>query len=530
MAEASLTPEDTRRLAEGGISREDARRQLRFLRHPPALQHLERPCTAGDGIRRIEAAEHDGLERRFARAEREGRITKFVPASGAATRMFQSLLPFVGRRQETMEAATREHLEKAAAAGDAGARDVLCFADHLSRFAFYEDLRQACRDLDASLAGALHQGDLGFVLRILLGPEALGYAETPKALIPFHSSPEGPRTPLMEHLVEALGYARDEAGVCRLHFTVSEGEEPRFEAQSTAAAHLASIVAGDTVPRFEVSFSIQHPATHTLALGEDGQPFRLGDGSLLLRPGGHGALLRNLHELARDRGGDLVFIKNVDNVVPDGRKGPTLLWKRLLGGYLLSYQERIFGFLKRLAAGEETPAEDEAAEFLVEELRVAPEEIPRGDGRRAYLRQRLHRPIRVCGVVANTGEPGGGPFWVRGGDGTLSRQIVEAAQVAGTPDQQKILSAATHFNPVDLACGVRDYRGRAFDLPRFVDPNTAFVADKDHLGRSLKALERPGLWNGAMAHWHTFFVEVPSETFAPVKTVFDLLRPEHQGG
>ncbi|MCB1036711.1 MAG: DUF4301 family protein, partial [Acidobacteria bacterium] len=345
------------------------------------------------------------------------------------------------------------------------------------------------------------------------------------ALIPFHSGLFGPRTAFEEHLVEALAYARDAEGRCRLHFTVAEGELPRFEAHAAEAAERLKQAAGeDAAASFEIRFSLQHPATDTLALDEAGHPFRLEDGRLLLRPGGHGALLRNLQELEAD----LVFIKNIDNVVPDARKGPTLTWKRLLGGYLVTCQERIFEQLRHLDAGEPGAA-DEAVAFLVEELYLPPERVPAREERKAFAFELLNRPIRVCGVVLNTGEPGGGPFWVRGEDGLASRQIVEAAQIASAPDQQAILAAATHFNPVDLVCGLRDFRGRPFDLSRFVDPKTAFVSKKDHLGRPLTSLERPGLWNGAMAHWHTLFVEVPSETFAPVKTVFDLLRPEHQG-
>ena len=520
MVQAELSPEDLEHLEQRGISPRDARRQLRFLSCPPAPQHLLRPCTVGDGIRRLEAADHDGLEERFARAEGAGRVTKLVPASGAASRMFQSLLPYLEHPRE----AQRDVLQGAAAKGDPGAAEVLRFVDNLKRFAFYGDLREAMAGLDASLAGALHQGDLGLLLRVLLGPEFLGFAGMPKALIPFHRIGGGSRTPLEEHLVEALSYARDSEGTCRLHFTVAAGDVPRFEAHSrAAAARLCKEVEAAAGARFDIGFSLQHPSTDTLALNRDGQPFRLSDGRLLLRPGGHGALLRNLDEL----GGDVVFIKNIDNVVPDAAKPPTLHWKRRLGGYLLARQEEIFA--RRRALEEGPRGVEEAIEFLVEELRVEAHHIPSGNERRSFAAEHLHRPIRVCGVVPNTGEPGGGPFWVRGGNGRSSRQIVEAAQIAKTPEQQEILGGATHFNPVDLVCGLRDFRGDPFELRRYVDPNTAFVSNKDHRGRPTRALERPGLWNGAMAYWHTLFVEVPSKTFAPVKTVFDLLRPEHQG-
>ncbi len=520
MVEAELSPEDLGHLRNRGISPRDARRQLRFLNAPPPPQRLLRPCTLGDGIRRLRPGGYVALERRFSEAVASGRITKFVPASGAASRMFRSLSPYLERPRE----AQRDVLEAAAAAGDSGATNVLRFADNLQRFAFYDDLREAVAGLGASLGGALHQGDLGFVLRVLLGPEAMAYARMPKALIPFHSADGGPRTALAEHLVEALGYTQDKDHRCRLHFTVATGEIARFETRSKEAIeYLQGNLEAAAETHFELGFSLQHPATDTLALAQDGQPFRLSDGQLLLRPGGHGALLRNLHEL----NADLVFIKNVDNVAPDSLRLPTLQWKRRLGGYLLDLQEEIFQRLRALE--NRSGGEGKAIEFLVEELRIEPQLIPSPESRWSFALEQLNRPIRVCGVVANTGEPGGGPFWVEGKNGSGSRQIVEAAQIDETPEQQEILAAATHFNPVDLVCGIRDFRGKPFNLKRYVDPATAFVSDKDHHGRPLKALEQPGLWNGAMAHWHTLFVEVPSETFSPVKTVFDLLRPEHQG-
>ncbi|HQQ79608.1 MAG TPA: DUF4301 family protein, partial [Thermoanaerobaculia bacterium] len=368
---------------------------------------------------------HAGLLALADEAARAGRLTKFVPASGAASRMFAFLL---AGGEETAE---RKR-----------------FFESREAFAFGSS------------------GDLAAL------------AARPKALVPFHTYADGPRTPFEEHLHEAAGTVRDAAGLCRVHFTVSPEHRKAFEDR---LAEVRPRVERATGARFSVSFSEQSPATDTIAGGADGGPFRTASGGLLFRPGGHGALLKNLGDVAR-AGGDVVLVKNVDNVVPDARRGPTLLWKRLLTGLLVKLERE----------------------------------------------SRRDRPIRVCGVVRNEGEPGGGPFWVSGPRGE-TLQIVESAQVdLADPAQAAIWKTATHFNPVDLACSLRDALGQPFDLGPFVDESAVFIAEKTHEGMPLKALERPGLWNGAMAFWETVFVEVPKETFAPVKTVLDLLRPEHR--
>jgi hypothetical protein len=406
-----------------GLTVAEVERQLALLASPPPPLRLARPATAGDGIVRLPAGDHTALLALADEAARAERLTKFVPASGAASRMFAFLAP-----------------------GSPETGQKKRFDEIRSMFA----LRGTFEELSAA----------------------------PKALIPFHVYSDGPRTAFEEHLREAADTVRDASGLCRVHFTVSPLHRGAFE---ETLREIRPRVEAATGARFDVTFSEQSPATDTIAADPDGNPFRTADGSLLFRPGGHGALLSNLAEIAR-RGGDVVLVKNVDNVVPDARKGPTLLWKRLLTG-LLVRRER--------------------------------------EGRR-------DRPIRVCGVVRNEGEPGGGPFWVEGPAGP-TLQIVESAEVdRSNPAQAAIWNAATHFNPVDLACSLRDRAGRPFDLPRFVDEEAVFIAPKTHEGRPLKALERPGLWNGGMALWETLFVEVPKETFAPVKTVFDLLRPEHR--
>jgi hypothetical protein len=346
----------------------------------------------------------------------------------------------------------------------------------------------------------------------------------PKALIKFHRYPDAARASLEEHLVEAAVYARGNDGEARIHFTVSPEHEELIR------AHI-----GHVRPRYErdgtsynISFSIQKPSTDTIAVDRDNLPFRDENGRLVFRPGGHGALLANLQET----GGDVLFIKNIDNVVPDALKAETYRYKQALGGLLVDLQNSIFTYVRALQHGRDTFDLGEIVTFTEQRLGVSiPSAIKQGSSQelRNYLLERLHRPLRVCGVVQNTGEPGGGPFWVKDTSGEMSRQIVESSQVDLMSDQQrKLWQSATHFNPVDLVCGIRDYQGQLFDLSRFVDPETGFISHKSKDGKELKALELPGLWNGAMAKWNTIFVEVPAITFNPVKTVFDLLRPEHQ--
>jgi len=496
-----LTPEDRRQISRLGISEEEVERQLELHRHPPEPAPLLRPATLGDGIRPLPEARHGELPETYERAAGAGRLGKFVPASGAASRMFRSL-----------------------AAGERAATER--FAAELERFAFAEELLSelARRGLSPSEArSAERREDL---LRALLEPEGLGYLERPKALVPFHRAPgEAARTPFAEHLAETGAYARGPRQ-SRLHMTIAPASRKLFEGElETQRGELET--AAET--HFDVSFSSQSHATDTLAVDPEGQPFRTGDGRLLFRPGGHGALIWNLDEIS----GDVVFVKTIDNIVPEDRRGPTILWKKLLAGCLLELQEGSFEILRRLEAGKADGLWlDEGVRFAAEKLGIAAARDLLGAGaeaQREFLRRELDRPIRVCGMVINEGEPGGGPFWVRRSDGAETLQIVEKAEIdVDDPGQREILEASTHFNPVDLVCGLRNHRGEPHDLLEFTDPRRVFLARKSQEGRPLQALEHPGLWNGAMAFWNTVFVEVPATTFAPVKTVFDLLRPEHQ--
>lgn len=504
---------DLERLARLGITREEAQRQISLFQDPPPPIRLDRPARPSDGIVTLPQRRFPDLLSRAERAAAEGRFTKMVPASGAASRMFQSLFAFLERDGEI----SLGELDKKAAEGDKKAADAARFLKDISSFAFHDELASVMREEGDDMDLALLQGRGRTVLRALLTPLGLHYAETPKGLIAFHRSAEGPRTPFAEHLVEAAATIKDTSSVARVHYTVSPEHRELFE------AHLATIRKRLEAPlavRFEVSFSTQSHATDTIAVDLQNRPFRDEQGEIVFRPGGHGALIRNLAELS----GDVVFVKNIDNVVPDSRKADTILWKKLLAGHLLEVRDEVESWLAKLEADESAAAG--ALTFLREAFGLEP--AP-GAAARTFAIERLDRPLRVCGVVKNEGEPGGGPFWVVEKDGSLSKQIVESSQVDMKDEPQKaIWGSSTHFNPVDLVCSLCDRRGRPYDLARYVDPATVFISQKSAGGRPLKALEQPGLWNGAMAGWNTVFVEVPITTFAPVKTILDLLRAEHQ--
>jgi len=517
---SELSRRDREQLARHGLAVEEVERQLAVLRKPPTPIALVRPCTLGDGIRLLEDGDTERLERAWRAAATAGRLSKLVPASGAASRMFQAFL--------------------AMRAGLADPRERNIFATvrrHLCDFAFYPQLLKAAAAgqtiaaarADKTTATALEALDDEPLLDLLLGRRGLDLARTPKALIPFHKDPEsrtGFRTPLEEHLLESSGYLRDRTGRCRLHLTVGSAHR---EAISRYLERDPGGLLAACEETFAVRFSVQSPSTDTVAIDSDQGLARRDDTSLLLRPGGHGALLSNLAAA----GCDVVVIKNIDNVVPAHRQATQAAVLRRLIGHLLLLEARIHHTLAALdpstPAGKSVEAEHR---LLAHELGLAPMlDTTRGTvaDPAAHLRDALARPLRVCGVVRNRGEPGGGPFWVRHPSGVMGRQIVESAEIDRHDDeQQAIFAGATHFNPVLLVCSLRDRHGGAYDLPRFADPRRAFIAEKSEHGRRLRALEHPGLWNGGMAFWNTVFVEVPNTVFAPVKTVLDLLRPEHQ--
>jgi hypothetical protein len=508
MTENMLSASDILDLRRRGIAEDKILQQLAVFRRGATAVTLDRPATVGDGIVRISTEEQRTLVAFHDEAALAGRFLKFVPASGAATRMFRNW-------QSVFYEGGFKHRE-----------DFETFTRSLSRYAFVADLRTALSGSGLDLGELVASGRSLEILDFILNEKGLSYACKPKALLKFHRYGDTARTALEEHLVEAALYVRDGAGLCRIHFTVSEEH-------LVPVKELLNRVAGFYEQRFGVhydtGFSVQSAATDTIAVDLEDRPFRARDGRLLFRPGGHGALLYNLDGID----GDLVFLKNIDNIVPDRLMDATVLYKKVLGGYLVRLQGELFRYVQALS----DPAVEE--ELLAGACRFAREQLlctlPPGfeeaqrEARRQILMKQLDRPLRVCGMVKNEGEPGGGPFWVVGQNGGFSLQIVEETQVDKAKGNQAVVwASSTHFNPVDLVCGVRDFRGRKFDLERFVDGEQVFVSTKSHEGGEIKALELPGLWNGAMAFWHTVFVEVPVETFNPVKTVEDLLRPTHQ--
>jgi hypothetical protein len=504
-----LSKADREQLEKRGISEEQLEEQLNMLRAGVSYTKLDRPVAVGDGLLQLPENVLPGLEELARQAAEAGRLTKFVPASGAASRMFKSPM-------SVLENSAITSLD----GGDEAVADVARLLDNLERFAFKPALAESLASEQLDAAELLGRGDFRTVLEHLLTDRGLGYAKLPKALLAFHTYPDGARTALEEQLAEAAEQVADRDGVCRLHFTVTPAHEPAMRACCDEAAKGL----GSRGLRIEASYSAQKPCTDTIASDPEGNPFRDDDGKMLFRPGGHGALIENLNEC----GGDVVLVKNIDNVLHDDLKGPTHQYKAALAGYLVLIQSKIFQFLDRLANGDRDPALlNKAAGFIVSELSGDPDQ----DWNAEALIDRLNRPIRVCGMVKNIGEPGGGPFWVRHEDGSTSLQVVESAQVdMNDPDQAGILANSGYFNPVDLVCGIRDHRGNPFRLGDYVDRQAVFISDKSYQGRELKALELPGLWNGAMARWNTIFIEVPITTFSPVKTVLDLLKPEHQPG
>lgn len=469
-------------MEEHGLTPAALETQLKNFREGFPFLPVTRAASCGDGIWVLDAAGIEQAAARYDRAKESLRVVKFVPASGAATRMFKDLFEFVREGRRT------------AVVGELLA--------NRRRFAFWPELRTIVGD-DAD--------ELRTVENIVA--EGLRYGETPKGLVSFHRYGDEVRKAVEEHLVEGAQYAAA-GGEVKIHFTVSPEHLTRFEAL------LAEKIPGYESRfgvKYRISFSVQDPSTDTLAVNPDCTPFRRADGRLLFRPAGHGALIGNLGKIDAD----IVFVKNIDNVTTDARRSDTVLYKKALAGVLLALQERIFEYLMAL----EVPGAElePIAAFIENELCV---KLPKDYGT-ALLRQVLDRPIRVCGMVRNEGEPGGGPFWVAGADGLETLQIAESNQIA--PEKRELMRSATHFNPVDLVCSFRTSKGGRFDLREFVDPATGFISRKSDGGRELLAQELPGLWNGAMARWNTVFVEVPITTFSPVKVVTDLLRPEHQG-
>jgi hypothetical protein len=503
------TEKDLNDLRQREITVEDIEKQLSQFVNGIAYLPVIRPATTDDGILNPGTDTlRDYINLYEAKVSGE-RIIKFVPASGAASRMFKDLYSYLD--------------------GDGTVSDpVHNFISGLPEFAFYNDLKVALGKEGIDINSQIDSGDFKPVIQALLGKEGLSYSELPKGLLDFHRYGPHTRTAFEEHLAEGAMYCRGKDDEVNIHMTVSP---EHLEAFRKVAGKVVDGFMNKYNTKFNINFSTQRSSTDTIAVDRNNQPFRDKNGNLVFRPGGHGALLDNLAGLEAD----VIFIKNIDNVVPDHLKEESVTYKKALGGMLFSFRERIFDYLNQLNknTGNNQGLLEEIRIFLEEELNVI---SPWGNDQwtaeelRSYLISKLNRPLRVCGMVRNAGEPGGGPFWVKNADRSVSLQIVESSQInLSNPLMKKQFNASTHFNPVDLVCSVTDFKGNKFDLKRFRDPDTGFISTKSLDGKELKALELPGLWNGAMAHWITVFVEVPLSTFNPVKTVNDLLRPQHKG-
>lgn len=505
-----LKPEDLKEIEEKGISEEAFEEQLaRFKEGFPYLK-IKAVATVGNGIMKLTESEENDCEKAWDEfLNSGGKVEKFVPASGAASRMFKNLFEFVSGGNETPET---DFMKK--------------FINEIEKFAFFESLDKACESIYGKGAKALiAEGKCIEVVKSLITAEGLNYGGMPKGLLQFHKVGNEVHTPLEEHLEEGAQYAADKDKKVNLHFTVSPEHRGAF----------VDLI-GKKVPgmeakwgvKYDVSLSEQKSSTDTVAVTMDNEPYR-DNGKLLFRPAGHGALIENLNDIDAD----VVFIKNIDNVVPASLRGATIKYKKVIGGYLVKVQKQIEKYVKVLESGNYT-IEDlrEMIAFLHNTLNTRNENTKQlEDSELAiYLLGKLKRPIRVCGVVKNDGEPGGGPYLAYNSDGTTSPQILESAQFdKNNPESVELIKSGSHFNPVDLVCYIKDINGKKYDLKKYVDKNTGLISEKSKSGVVIKALELPGLWNGSMSDWNTVFVEVPIETFNPVKTVNDLLRPQHQG-
>ena len=505
-----LTQQDKELLAEKHISEETLNKQLEQFKTGFPFLKLAGAASPEKGIMVTDNRQQsDYLEAWDNYLKGNHSVLKFVPASGAASRMFKNLFEFLDSESGVPE------------------NDFIkTFFANISHFAFYDALNDSCVVNEGmTIEDLVDEDDYKAVVACLLEDGGLNYGKLPKGLLQFHAYTDSVRTPLEEHLVEGALYAAGKDGNVNVHFTVSPEHRKLFEELVEAKKGEYELKYG---VKYNITFSEQKSSTDTVAATLDNEPFRNDDGTMLFRPGGHGALIENLNDLDAD----VIFIKNIDNVVPDRLKEPTVKFKKIIAGVLVSLQKEAFEYIKLLDSGKYTHQQLETIiRFLRDKLNnYNPELKYLEDTELAiYLRKKLNRPMRVCGMVKNVGEPGGGPFLAYNQDGTISLQILESSQIdKNNEEYMKMFKSGTHFNPVDLVCGVKDYQGNHFDLTKYVDPQTGFISSKSKNGKDLKALELPGLWNGAMSDWNTIFVEVPLETFNPVKTVNDLLREQHQ--
>jgi hypothetical protein len=491
-------------------------KQLYNLKKGFPYIRIDRPATIDDGIIKLDETLVTKYSTLYDSYIETKKILKFVPASGAASRMFKDLYSFMEKYKGDEDIENNKEY-----------KSIYDFFFHLDEFAFFDDLRQTMiindLDFDTEFSNKRYLN----ILNCLLGKTGLDYGSIPKGLIKFHKYKDNPRTATEEHLVEGSSYCVSSDNKVRIHFTISPEYLKKFE----------EILEGVKFKygkkfnvKFDVTFSVQKPSTDTISVDMDNNPIRTADGNILFRPGGHGALIENLNEIISD----IIFIKNIDNIVPDRFKSKTTAYKKVIGGILAHYVTKISRYMNKIKSKKGFPESNfnELFDFIENELCIVNHSIRKETDKDKiidYFIKILNRPVRVCGMVRNEGEPGGGPFWVLDSEKNLSLQIVESSQInINNASQSRILKNSTHFNPVDLVCYVKDFKGNKFDLMKFIDPKTGFISIKSKDGKELKALELPGLWNGSMANWNTIFVEVPLITFNPVKVVNDLLREEHK--
>lgn len=507
---------DYAQICEHGISLQTIAKELQIFKEGIPKTMLDRPAKIDDGIAKLSEPEFESAANYFDNKKDGFKLKKFVPASGAASRMFKFLSTFLNEFDITTDT-INAYINRTKMSA------LSVFLAGKDKLPFYRELVALDGDRPD---GELRESDRRnyYLIKTLLDPDQFDYCNMPKGILPFHKYPGHIATPIEEHLREGARYASSN-GNSHVHFTISETHQPKFE---KVIDEVKGQIEADSHVKLHVNFSYQDKGTDTIGVDMQNKPFRDDNGKLVFRPGGHGALIHNLNRIDAD----IVFIKNIDNVIQNHIEAITL-YKKALGGILIGLQEKIFDYLKRIDSGHVEDGDiDEIMAFLKKRLNITVmSDFAKftNENKIAYIRQRLNRPLRVCGMVKNEGEPGGGPFWVRGQQGNISLQVVETSQVElQNPQQVAIIEKSTHFNPVDIVCGIKNYKGEKFNLIDFIDHERGFIVTKNKNGRDLKAYELPGLWNGAMAKWNTVFVEVPLVTFNPVKTVNDLLKPAHQ--
>lgn len=509
---------DILQIEEKELSTQEVERQIQIFERGNIKVDIQQAATLGNGIFAYNAEEQKKFIQTFEDKKEQLNLLKFVPASGAATRMFKAFHNFANEF-DPEKASLRDYLDKKEN------KNLQLFFEEIEKLPFYERAYKKANDNHPDFSNKSNDEQQLILVKTMLYENGLGLSDLPKGLVPFHAYKDFTATAFEEHLHSAAKYLSIN-GVTKLHFTVAEGDKEKFEKEFE---NIRGRVEEATHSKVEISYSYQDPKTDTIAVDDENKPFRDEDNRMFFRPGGHGALIENLNQ----QDADLIFIKNIDNVVVASNLQKVVEMKRMLGGKLLTLQKQVFEYMKALDAGNNSEAKlDEIAGFLEDELFVKiTSSFAKftGEEKSQYLCKKLDRPLRVCGMVKNEGEPGGGPFLVKNEDGEISLQIIEGAQIdKDNTEQLEILNNSTHFNPVDIACSLKNHKGESFDLNQYVDENMSFIANKTKDGKPLKALERPGLWNGGMAYWNTVFVEVPVETFNPVKTVADLLKPSHQ--